>query len=306
MNADKKITQIKTEPVDAAKSPDEWHRVARTLSEALPYMRRYSGKTVVIKYGGNAMTNDAIADKFARDVVLIKQVGINPVVVHGGGPQIGDMLAKQGIKSEFINGLRVTDRKTIDVVEAVLSGTINKGIVDRISDVGGNARGLSGKDGLLIEARKLTPPGQDVDLGFVGEPVRINTQILDDMLRSDAVPVIAPLGIGEDGETYNINADTAAGAIAAALAATRLYLLTDVSGVLDDNGELITDMNAEAAEAMVADGTIYGGMIPKITTCTDAVANGVQAAVIMDGRVDHALLLEMFTEHGAGTLIGTK
>lgn len=305
MNAAKK-----TEKIDAgshsAESIENWHRVAHTLSEALPYMRRYSGKTVVIKYGGNAMTNDIIADEFARDVVLIKQVGINPVVVHGGGPQIGEMLDKLGIKSEFVDGLRVTGEKTIKVVEKVLAGTINASIVDRIHAVGGAAHGLSGKDGRLIEARKLMPTASGVDLGFVGEPVRINTRILDDVIASDAVPVIAPLGIGKDGETYNINADTAAGAIASALGATRLYLLTDVSGVLDQNGDLITEMDADEAESLVADGTIYGGMIPKITTCTDAVKNNVEAAVIMDGRVDHALLLEMFTEHGAGTLIGTK
>lgn len=314
MSPDRKTEKIEAAPASETDPGGEWHRVARTLSEALPYMRRYAGKTVVIKYGGNAMTNDAIAEKFARDVVLIKQVGINPVVVHGGGPQIGEMLKNLGIESKFIDGLRVTDQKTVEVVETVLFGTINKGIVDRISDAGGSAVGLSGKQGRLIEARKLTRTTRDpvsniekvLDLGFVGEPTRINTQVLDDIIKSDAVPVIAPIGIGEDGRTYNINADTAAGAIASALGAARLYLLTDVSGVLDENRDLITEMGAPEAERMISDGTINGGMIPKITTCIDAVRENVEAAVIMDGRVEHAMLLEMFTEHGAGTLIGAK
>jgi acetylglutamate kinase len=314
MSPDRKTEKISHAPASETDPDGEWHRVAHTLSEALPYMRRYAGKTVVIKYGGNAMTDDAVADSFARDVVLIKQVGINPVVVHGGGPQIGGMLDKLGIESEFIDGLRVTDERTVEVVEMVLSGTINKGIVSRISKAGGNSVGLSGKDSRLIEARKLLRTTRDpesniekvLDLGFVGEPERINTRVLEDMIKSDVIPVIAPVGIGENGETYNINADTAAGAIAAALKATRLYLLTDVAGVLDENGDLITEMGALEAEALVNDGTIHGGMIPKIGTCVDAVKEDVAAAVIMDGRVDHAMLLEMFTEHGAGTLIGSK
>jgi len=314
MSPDRKTEKIAHAPASETDPHGEWHRVAHTLSEALPYMRRYAGKTVVIKYGGNAMVDDAIAEDFARDVALIKQVGINPVVVHGGGPQIGSMLDKLGIESEFIDGLRVTDEKTVEVVEMVLSGTINKGIVSRISMAGGNAVGLSGKDGRLIEARKLMRTTRDpesniekvLDLGFVGEPVQINTHVLDDMIKSDVIPVIAPVGIGEGGETYNINADTAAGAIASALKATRFYLLTDVAGVLDENRDLITEMGALEAQNLIASGTINGGMIPKVSTCIDAVKEDVEAAVIMDGRVTHALLLEMFTEHGAGTLIGTK
>jgi len=314
MSTDKITKKMEATPAGETDPQGEWHRVAHTLSEALPYMRRYAGKTVVIKYGGNAMIDESIADCFARDVTLIKQVGVNPVVVHGGGPQIGEMLDKLGIESEFIDGLRVTSEKTVEVVEMVLSGAINKGIVSRISKAGGNAVGLSGKDGRLIEARKLTPSRRDpesniekvLDLGFVGEPSTINTHVLDEFINSDVIPVIAPVGIGEDGSTYNINADTAAGAIAAALCATRFYLLTDVAGVLDENGDLITEMGAAEAEALVADGTIHGGMIPKIMTCIEAVKENVDAAVIMDGRVIHAMLLEMFTEHGAGTLIGNK
>jgi acetylglutamate kinase len=314
MSTDRKTEKIEAAPASETDPGGEWHRVARTLSEALPYMRRYAGKTVVIKYGGSAMTDDGLADSFARDVSLIKQVGVNPVVVHGGGPQIGEMLDKLGIKSEFIDGLRVTDERTVEVVERVLSGTINKSIVGRITAAGGNAAGLSGKAGRLIEARKLTrttrDPGSNIekvlDLGFVGEPARINTHVLDEYLQSDVIPVIAPVGIGDHDSTYNINADTAAGAIASALGAARLYLLTDVAGVLDENGDLITEMGAPEAENLIADGTIRGGMIPKIATCINAVKENVDAAVIMDGRVVHALLLEMFTEHGAGTLIGTK
>lgn len=314
MSPDRKTEKIAQAPASETDPHGEWHRVAHTLSEALPFMRRYAGKTVVIKYGGNAMVDDAIAEDFARDVALIKQVGINPVVVHGGGPQIGSMLDKLGIESKFIDGLRVTDEKTVEVVEMVLSGTINKGIVSRISRAGGNAVGLSGKDGRLIEARKLMRATRDpesniekvLDLGFVGEPVQINTHVIDNMLKSDVIPVVAPVGIGEDGETYNINADTAAGAIASALKATRFYLLTDVAGVLDGKGDLITEMGTLEAQNLIASGTINGGMIPKVSTCIEAVKENVEAAVIMDGRVTHALLLEMFTEHGAGTLIGTK
>ncbi|HIF10838.1 MAG TPA: acetylglutamate kinase [Sneathiellales bacterium] len=314
MSPDRKTEKIAHAPASETDPQGEWHRVAHTLSEALPFMRRYAGKTVVIKYGGNAMVDDAIADNFARDVALIKQVGINPVVVHGGGPQIGDMLEKLGIESEFINGLRVTDAKTVEVVETVLTGAINKDIVSRISKAGGNAVGMSGKHGRLIEARKLMRTIRDpqsniekvLDLGFVGEPVQINTQVLDEMINLDVIPVVAPVGIGKDDETYNINADTAAGAIASALKATRFYLLTDVAGVLDENRDLITEMGTREAQELIASGTVNGGMIPKVSTCIEAVKEHVGAAVIMDGRVTHALLLEMFTEHGAGTLIGTK
>jgi len=285
--------------------------VARTLSEALPYMRRHSGKTFVIKYGGHAMGDAALAQSFARDVVLIKQVGINPVVVHGGGPQIGAMLERLKIKSSFVDGLRITDAASVEIVEMVLSGLINKRIVTAISAADGTAVGLSGKDGRLIEARKLRRTHRDpdsnieriLDLGFVGEPVKINPGVLKGLERSDAIPVIAPIGVGPGGETYNINADTVAGALAAALGAERLYLLTDVAGVLDRSGALVEELSAQEARALLADGTATGGMIPKLETCLHAVNGGVGAAVILDGRVPHALLLELFTEHGAGTLI---
>ena len=285
--------------------------VARTLSEALPYMRRHSGKTFVIKYGGHAMGESELAQRFARDVVLIKQVGIYPVVVHGGGPQIGAMLERLKIKSSFIDGLRVTDAESVEIVEMVLSGLINKQIVTAINAADGTAVGISGKDGRLIEARKLRRTRRDpdsniekiLDLGFVGEPVRINPSLLADLAHSDAIPVIAPIGVGAQGETYNINADTVAGAIAAALGAERLYLLTDVAGVLDQGGALVEEMSAEQARELLAAGTVTGGMIPKLETCLHAVNGGVGGAVILDGRVPHALLLELFTEHGAGTLI---
>ncbi len=285
--------------------------VARTLSEALPYMRRHSGKTFVIKYGGHAMGDSELAQRFARDVVLIKQVGIYPVVVHGGGPQIGAMLERLKIKSSFIDGLRVTDAESVEIVEMVLSGLINKQIVTAINSAEGTAVGISGKDGRLIEARKLRRTRRDpdsniekiLDLGFVGEPVRINPSLLADLAHSDAIPVIAPIGVGAQGETYNINADTVAGAIAAALGAERLYLLTDVAGVLDQGGALVEEMSAEQARELLAAGTVTGGMIPKLETCLHAVNGGVGGAVILDGRVPHALLLELFTEHGAGTLI---
>ncbi|MGB8274492.1 MAG: acetylglutamate kinase [Alphaproteobacteria bacterium] len=284
---------------------------AKTLSEALPYMRRYSGSTFVVKYGGHAMGDTELAGLFARDVVLLKQVGINPVVVHGGGPQIGAMLERLKIKSSFVDGLRVTDKETVEIVEMVLSGSINKQIVREINQAGGNAIGLSGKDGNLIRARKLQRTKRDedsniekvLDLGFVGEPVAVDPHILETFKQSDIIPVIAPLGVGVDGETYNINADTAAGAVAAALKATRLLLLTDVVGVLDKSKQLISELTVGDAEALIADGTISGGMIPKIETCIEAVNSGVGAAVIIDGRVPHALLLEIFTEHGVGTLI---
>ena len=281
------------------------------LSEALPYMREHAGKTFVIKYGGHAMGDDALAASFASDAVLLKQVGINPIIVHGGGPQIGRMLERLRIKSSFIDGLRVTDHASVEIVEMVLSGSINKQIVSAINRAGGRAIGLSGKDGGLIEARKLRRTRKDpdsnieniLDLGFVGEPVRVDPRLLDVFEGSDLIPVIAPIGAGADGETYNINADTVAGAVAAAVAASRLLLLTDVAGVLDRDGALIADLDVAAVRAAIADGTIQGGMIPKCETCVAAVENGVAAAVIIDGRVPHALLLEVFTEHGAGTLI---
>jgi len=284
---------------------------AATLSAALPYFRRYSGKTVVIKYGGHAMGDDAIAQQFAADVVLLKQVGMNPVVVHGGGPQIGAMLERLKIKSSFVDGLRVTDRETVEIVEMVLSGSINKELVMWINKAGGLAVGLSGMDADLIRARKFehTPRRATdsniekvLDLGFVGEPYAINTKMLDLLEKSDIIPVIAPIGVGSKGETYNINADTVAGAVAAALKAKRFLLLTDVMGVLDKEKGLISQLTVETARELIADGTISGGMIPKIETCLDAIKGGVEAAVIIDGRVPHAILLELFAE-GAGTLI---
>ena len=293
-------------------APRDWLAKAATLSEALPFMKRYSGETFVIKYGGHAMGNAKLAAMFARDVVLLKQVGINPVVVHGGGPQIGAMLDRLKIKSDFIDGLRVTDAATVEVVEMVLSGTINKQIVADIGVAGGVAVGLSGKDGNLIRARKLRRTKRDpdsriervLDLGLVGEPELISPRVLDVFRKSDdIIPVIAPIGIGPDGETLNINADTVAGAIAGAIAARRLLMLTDVAGVLDGDGALIPELTPAEARALIADGAAKGGMVPKIETCLAAVDRGVDGAVILDGRVPHALLAEIFTGLGAGTLI---
>ncbi len=302
------------EPPMFTLSPDDPEDVlvkARTLSEALPYMRKYSGKTFVIKYGGHAMGDPELATQFARDVVLLKRVGINPIVVHGGGPQIGRLLDRMKIQSTFIDGLRVTDAETIDIVEMVLSGKINKEIVTWVNDAGGLAIGLSGKDGDLVRARKLTRTAKDpdssiekvLDLGFVGEPYAVDPHILSTFAKSDIIPVIAPIGIGDNGETFNINADTFAGAIAAAVGAARLYMLTDVSGVLDGKGNRLTDLTAEEVRDLIADGTISGGMIPKVETCLDAANKGVEAAVILNGKVAHTILLEIYTPQGAGTLI---
>lgn len=287
------------------------HRTAETLIEALPFMRRYQDAIMVVKYGGHAMGDVTAARNFARDIVLLKQVGINPVVVHGGGPQIKAMLERLQIKSDFVDGLRVTDAATVEVVEMVLAGKINKEIVTAIQAAGGKAVGISGKDGRLIQARKLTltrtdpATGKDeaLDLGFVGEPAAVDRKIIDVFVGTDIIPVIAPVGVGEDGETYNINADTAAGAIAGALAARKLLMLTDVRGVLDDEKRLIPTLVAAKAQEMIANGVISGGMIPKVETCLKAVAQGVGEAVILDGRVQHAILLELFTEHGYGTQI---
>ncbi|HVG82132.1 MAG TPA: acetylglutamate kinase [Methylomirabilota bacterium] len=289
----------------------QWLRTARTLTEALPYMRRYAGKTFVIKYGGHAMGDAELAEIFARDIVLLKQVGIHPVVVHGGGPQIGRMLERLKIKSEFVDGLRVTDAETVEIVEMVLSGTINKEIVAAIGAAGGTAVGLSGKDGHLIQARKLARSRRDpdsniekvLDLGYVGEPTEVNASMLTRLEQGGMIPVIAPIGAGPAGETFNINADTVAGAIAAAIKATRLLLLTDVIGVLDKERNLIPELTVSRARELIADGTISGGMIPKLETCIEAIEGGLEAAVILDGRVPHALLLEIFTNHGVGTLI---
>ncbi len=290
---------------------DEWIAQARLLSEALPFMRRHAGGVFVIKYGGHAMGDNALAKLFARDVVLLRQVGMIPIIVHGGGPQIGKMLEKLGIKSKFVDGLRVTCDETASVAEMVLSGSINKHIVSAINQAGGFAVGLSGKDGNLIMARKLRKVRkksafnveQEFDLGLVGEPTEITTHILDFFEKTDVIPVIAPIGRSPEGQTLNINADTAAGAIASSLPARRLLLLTDVAGVLDGNGEPIPEMTASQARAGIKNGTISGGMIPKVETCLSALDGGVRGAVIIDGRVPHAILLELFTEHGVGTLI---
>ncbi|HWD27006.1 MAG TPA: acetylglutamate kinase [Rhizomicrobium sp.] len=278
-----------------------WRSTARVLVEALPYILKYDQKTIVVKFGGNAMAGGGTAADFAQDIVLMKQTGIDPVVVHGGGPQIGAMLSKLQIKSEFIDGLRVTDQAAIDVVEMVLTGSINKQIVSSINAAGGRAIGLSGKDSTLILARKLIKGG--VDLGFVGEPEKVNPEVLHTVMRSEIIPVIAPIGVGTGGETYNINADTVSGAVAGAMGAERLILLTDVEGVLDSEKKLIPKLTVAECRALIKQGIIKGGMIPKIETAIEAVENGVRAAVILDGRIPHVLLLELFTEHGAGTLI---
>jgi len=289
----------------------EWLAQAGILTEALPYMRRYTGATLVIKYGGHAMGDPALAKMFARDVVLLKQVGINPIVVHGGGPQIGVMLERLKIETEFVDGLRVTDSRIVEIVEMVLCGQINKRIVAAIGEAGGRGVGLSGKDGNLLRAKKLTRTKKDpnsnieevLDLGFVGEPAAVDPGVLDVLTASDLIPVVAPVGFAEDGHTYNINADTAAGALAAATRARRLLLLTDVAGVMDKSQQLIPDLSLAKAAELMQDGTLSGGMIPKVETCIDAVKQGVDAAVIVDGRVAHGILLEIFTEHGSGTLI---
>ncbi|MGR6329549.1 acetylglutamate kinase [Sphingomonas sp. XXL09] len=284
---------------------------AETLTEALPYLQRYAGKTFVVKYGGHAMGDPELARDFAEDVVLLKAVGINPVVVHGGGPQIGAMLKRLGVESRFVDGLRVTDRETADIAEMVLAGSINKEIVAWIGKAGGRAVGISGKDAALVTAAKVGRDAPDrlqgverhVDLGFVGEPVAVDRTIIDQLSASGIIPVIAPIAMGVDGETYNINADTMAGAIAGALGAARFFLLTDVAGVLDKAGALLTDLDAARIARLKAEGTISGGMIPKVDTCVAAVEAGVDAAVIIDGRVPHAMLLEIFTSAGAGTLV---
>ncbi|MFT4013360.1 MAG: acetylglutamate kinase [Paracoccus sp. (in: a-proteobacteria)] len=277
----------------------DWIATARTLSEALPYMQRYSGAVVVVKFGGNAMGDDEAMAEFARDIVLMRQVGIHPVVVHGGGPMINELLAKLGIESRFVRGKRVTTREAVEVVEMVLSGLVNKRIVQAINDAGGRAVGISGKDDDLMVCEP-----DDPELGFVGRPVEMNVQIIRDLYNAGLIPVIAPVATGmEDNETFNVNGDTAAGAIAGALKADRLLLLTDVSGVKNAAGEVMTAMNPEQVRAMIADGTIAGGMIPKTETALKAVDEGVRAVVILDGRVPNACLLELFTEHGAGSLI---
>ncbi|KLE34124.1 acetylglutamate kinase [Aurantiacibacter luteus] len=286
---------------------------AETLIDALPYLQRYAGRSFVVKYGGHAMGDPELAQDFAEDVVLLKAVGINPVVVHGGGPQIGAMLKNMGVESTFVDGLRVTDKQTAEVAEMVLSGAINKELVGWIARAGGNAIGISGKDGRLVRAQKVTRTRKDpdsqieqvVDLGFVGEPVAVDTSVIETVSAAGMIPVIAPIAADGEGHTYNINADTMAGALAAALGAARLFLLTDVAGVLDKDGNLLTDLSPADIAALRADGTISGGMIPKLQTCVDAVEAGCEAAVVLDGRVPHAMLLEFFTSRGAGTLVST-
>ncbi|OFW80419.1 MAG: acetylglutamate kinase [Alphaproteobacteria bacterium RIFCSPLOWO2_01_FULL_40_26] len=293
------------------KSRQEWSRKAEILCEALPYMRKFAGETFVIKFGGSAMGGDTNLKNFAKNVVLLKQVGINPIVVHGGGPQIGQMLAKLNIKSNFVDGLRVTDADTVEVVEMVLAGSINKMIVKEINNAGGCAIGICGKDGNLIRAKKVAKTKKDPDsniekilnLGFVGEPYRVDPELLTVFEDSDIIPVIAPIGIGDGGETYNINADTAAGAIASALQASKLIILSDVDGVMLPNGELVSHLNIATARQMIYDGVITGGMIPKIETCINALESNVSYAHILNGAIDNIMLMEIFTESGAGTMI---
>ena len=291
--------------------PADAHAAARVLIEALPHMQRYDEATIVVKYGGHAMGDEQVARDFARDIVLLEQTAINPVVVHGGGPQIEAMLKKLGIKSEFAAGLRITDAATVEIVEMVLAGSINKQIVGYINEAGGRALGLSGKDGNMVQASKATrrvaDPGSNiekvVDLGFVGEPVKVDTTVLTQILGRDLIPVLAPVAAGIEGGTFNVNADTFAGAVAGALKAKRLLLLTNVPGVLDKKKNLIKQLSLKDARKLIADGTISGGMIPKVETCIYALEAGVEGVVILDGETPHAVLLELLTDHGAGTLI---
>jgi len=293
---------------------EQAQNIASVLAESLPYIQRFAGKTIVVKYGGNAMTEEALQNGFARDIVLMKLVGMNPVVVHGGGPQIGNLLEKIGKESEFIQGMRVTDTETMDIVEMVLGGSVNKEIVNLIHQHGGNAVGLTGKDGDLIRARKLemTAINKDldapelIDLGHVGEVSRINTKVLDMLIKDDFIPIIAPVGVGTDGRSYNINADLVAGKVAEALQAEKLMLLTNTAGLLDKKGQLLTGLNAEKVDILIEDGTIYGGMLPKIQCALDAVQSGVKSSHIIDGRVPHAVMLEVFTDEGVGTLITSR
>ncbi|WNK20746.1 acetylglutamate kinase [Halomonas piscis] len=285
--------------------------VVEVLSEALPYIQQFSGKTVVVKYGGNAMTEDHLIDSFARNIVLMKEVGINPVVVHGGGPQIGELLGKLNIESRFINGMRVTDDETMDVVEMVLGGLVNKSIVNLINQCGGKAIGLTGKDGAQIRASQLQVRAREpehktseiIDIGHVGEVASISTDLIEMLAARDFIPVIAPIGVDDSGKSYNINADLVAGKVAEALAAEKLMLLTNVAGLLNADGEVMTGLSTEQVDALIADGTIHGGMLPKIRCALNAVKGGVQSAHIIDGRVPHAVLLEIFTNAGVGTLI---
>jgi acetylglutamate kinase len=293
---------------------DQALNIAKVLSEALPYIQRFTGKTIVIKFGGNAMETEELTNSFARDIVMMKLVGINPVVVHGGGPQIGDVLKKIGKQSEFVEGMRVTDAETMDVVEMVLGGLVNKDIVSLINNNGGKAVGLTGKDGQMIRAKKLhisrNTPGMDepeiIDIGHVGEVAAVDTDVIDMLVSSDFIPVIAPIGVGDDGASYNINADLVAGKVAEALQAEKLMLLTNIAGLLDKQGEVLTGLSPQEVDALIDDGTIYGGMLPKIQCALDAVKRGVTSSHIIDGRVPHAVLLEIFTDAGVGTLITSE
>lgn len=305
-----KATRISGNPMPHSTSAFRPHDKVRVLAEALPYMLDYDNKTVVIKFGGHAMGEDDLAKAFAQDIVYLKQSGVNPIVVHGGGPQIANVLNKFAIKSEFVNGLRVTDKPTVEVVEMVLAGKINKEIVSAINSQGGNAVGISGKDANLMVAKRITemPDPESnlmraVDIGFVGDPVKVNPHIVDVLSKSDLIPVIAPIGVTQAGETLNINADTFASALAAEMVAKRLLLLTDVPGVLDTEKQLIAELNVKKARELICDGTISGGMIPKIEGCIGVVEKGVEAVVIIDGRVPHCVLLELFTDHGVGTIL---
>lgn len=286
------------------------HNIAKVLTESLPYIQKFQGKTVVIKYGGNAMVDEKLKSSFARDIVLMKSVGMNPIVVHGGGPQIGETLEKIGKQSEFIGGMRVTDSETMDVVEMVLGGLVNKEIVNLIHQHGGHSIGLTGKDGSLISAKKLTADialtSEIIDLGHVGEVDKIDTSVIDLLLKGDFIPVIAPIGVGKDGFSYNINADLVAGAIAEALSAEKLILLTNTTGILDSNNQLLIGLDANTVDGLITDGTIHGGMLPKIGCALSAVKSGVKSTHIIDGRVPHAVLLEIFTDNGVGTLITTN
>ena len=286
----------------------------KVLSEALPYLQKFSGKTIVVKYGGNAMTDETLKNSFARDMVMLKLIGINPIVIHGGGPQIGEMLEKLNIKSEFINGMRVTTTEAMDVVEMVLGGQVNKDIVNLINQNGGKAIGLTGKDGQLLHAKKLQVTRQTpdmlapeiIDIGHVGEVTRVNTQVLDMLSHSDFIPVIAPIGVDANGASYNINADLVAGKVAEVLRAEKLILLTNISGLQDKSGEVLTGLSTQEVDDLIADGTIYGGMLPKIQCALDAVHAGVTSAHIIDGRVPNSTLLELFTDEGVGTLITNR
>ena len=294
-----------------ALSAAEVAQKAQILAEALPYIRRFHGKTIVVKYGGNAMTDEKLKHSFARDVVLLKLVGMDPVVVHGGGPQIDDMLKRVGKKGEFVQGMRVTDRETMDIVEMVLGGLVNKDIVNLINQNGGRAIGLTGKDGSFIRARKLLLPNQDdgaelLDIGQVGEIQSIDPEVISLLESREFIPVVAPIGVGEDGESYNINADVVAGKLAEILHAEKLILLTNTPGVLDKNGKLLTGLTPKQVDDLFADGTIHGGMLPKIASALDAAKSGVKSVHIIDGRVEHALLLEVLTDQGVGTLIRNK